>query len=126
MPRERPTGDDVVHVADILRFAREVVEFVRGKTWDDYQSSVALRRMVERSVELIGEAARRVSDEFEAAHPEIPWNRIIVQRHRIAHEYDTLDDAIIWSVATKYVPLLIKQIEPILPPMPPDPDESAP
>jgi len=113
--------DDLVSAADMLRFALEVERFVDGRTWADYQASLELRRMVERSVELIGEAARRVSAEFEGAHPAIPWSKIIRQRHRLAHDYDTLDDAIIWSVATKYVPILIEQLRPIIPPPPPTP-----
>ncbi len=111
MPRKH---DDIVLLADMLTFAQEVVEFVYGKSWEEYESDTQLRRAVERSVELIGEAARRISSEFEQNHPDIPWNKIIVQRHRIAHEYDVLDDGIIWSVAIKYVPELITQITPII------------
>lgn len=111
MPHKR---DDIVILADMLAFAREVVEFVDGKSWEEYESDIKLRRAVERSVELIGEAARRISREFEENHADIPWNKIIVQRHRLAHEYDVLDDGIIWSVAIKYVPELITQIKPIV------------
>lgn len=111
MPHKR---DDIVILADMLTFAQEVVDFVDGKSWDEYESDTQLRRAVERSVELIGEAARRISREFENSHPDIPWNKIIVQRHRLAHEYDVLDDGIIWSVAIKYVPELITQITPII------------
>lgn len=92
MPRNQ---DDIVALSDMLTFAREVVSFVDGKSWGEYENDIRLRRAVERSVELIGEATRRVSREFEKHHPEIPWNKIIVQRHRIAHEYDALDDGII-------------------------------
>lgn len=113
---------DIVALSDMLTFAKEVVIFVDGKSWEDYESDIRLRRAVERSVELIGEAARRVSREFEKNHAEIPWNKIIVQRHRIAHEYDALDDGIIWSVAIKYVPELITQIEPIISKFDPESD----
>ena len=103
---------------DMLEAAREVVEFVSGKTWTDYQSSKQLRRSVERSVEIIGEAARHVSRPCQEAHPEIPWATIIPQRHRLAHEYDRIDDGIIWSVATRHVPVLVEQLVAILPPDP--------
>ncbi len=123
MPRKR---DDNVLLMDMLTFALEVQAFVEGKTWDEYESDILLRRAVERSVELIGEAARKISSEFEESHPEIPWNKIIVQRHRIAHEYDRLDDGIIWSVAMKYIPELIRQIQSILPQPPQIEDEYTP
>lgn len=103
---------------DMLEAAREVVEFVSGKTWTDYQSSKQLRRSVERSVEIIGEAARHGSRPCQEAHPEIPWAKIIPQRHRLAHEYDRIDDGIIWSVATRHVPVLVEQLVAILPPDP--------
>jgi uncharacterized protein with HEPN domain len=119
MPRER---SDDVYLADMLRFAREASEFVSGRTWDEFLSDLLFRRAVERSVSLVGEAAKKVSTEFEEAHPEIPWNRIIVQRHRIVHEYDLIDESIIWSVATVHVPVLIEQLERLLPPPPQDPE----
>lgn len=115
MPHER---SDLVHLADMLRFAKEVRAFTADRTFQQYQDDIFFRRAVERSVQLIGEAAKRVSRQFEDDHPEIPWNRIIVQRHRIVHEYDRIDDGIIWSVAQKYVPILIEQLEAILPPPP--------
>jgi uncharacterized protein with HEPN domain len=117
MPRK--DKDDIAFLRDMLSAAREVVEFSAGRTWADYQSDKALRRCVERSIELVGEAARHISDECQAAHPEIPWNKIIPQRHRLAHDYDTIDDSIIWSVAVKYIPPLIVQLEATLPPDPP-------
>lgn len=103
----------------MLEAAREVVEFAAGKTWADYQASTQLRRSIERSIEIIGEAARRVTLDCQSKHPEIPWARIIPTRHRLAHEYDRLDDSIVWSIATKHVPALIPQLVAILPPDPP-------
>ena len=123
MPRKR---DDHVLLMDMLTFALEVRAFVEGKTFADYEADVLFRRAVERSVELIGEAARKVSTDFEHQHPQIPWNKIIVQRHRIAHEYDRLDDGIIWSVAIKYIPELIEQVQAILPQPPQLPDDNTP
>ena len=57
-----------------------------------------LRGAVERHLEIIGEAANRVSPDFQANHPEIPWRRIIAQRHVIAHEYGEIKHELIWKV----------------------------
>lgn len=113
-----PNRRDDAHLWDMLEAAREVAQFVKGRTWSDYESDVMLRRSVERSIEIIGEAARRVSQEFRAAHPEIPWTKIVGQRHRLAHEYDEISDATIWRVATVHVPALVHPLEGILPPAP--------
>lgn len=120
----RPDGyDDIASMRDMLGAAREVVQFTAGRSWSDYQHDVQLRRSVERSVEITGEAARRVSAATQSKHPQIPWAKIIPSRHRLAHEYDAIDDGIVWSIATKYAPVLIAQLEAILPPDPaPDQD----
>src|SRR5258706_4627513 len=57
---------------------------------------------------------------FRSAHPQIPWAPIMAQRHRLAHEYDKIKNELIWDVATAHVPKLIQQIEPLIPPLPPD------
>ena len=57
---------------EMLSAAREVAFFVQSRSWEDYQSDLMLRRAVERSVEIIGEATRRVSDPFKYSHPSIP------------------------------------------------------
>jgi len=67
-------------------------------------------------LENIGEAARKVSDETRAAHPEIPWPQIIGLRHRIAHDYFRLDLVRMWEIVQHDVPALIEMIKPLVPP----------
>ena len=62
-------------------------------------------------IEIIGEAARNVSDEVKRAHPEIPWRRIISQRNVLAHEYGEIKQERIWRVASEGIPVLIAQLE---------------
>jgi uncharacterized protein with HEPN domain len=73
----------------------------------------------ERCIEIIGEAARRVSAPCRQDHPEIPWLAIISQRNVIAHEYDSIKQDRMWEVATVHIPQLIALIEPLLPPLDP-------
>ncbi len=116
----RPDERDAALLWDMLRHAREVADFVRGKTLVDYQTDVLLRRAVERSVSIVGEAANKVSKEFRAVHPDVPWRVIAAQRHMLVHEYQRIIDDKIWRVATVYVPALIILIEPLVPPTPSD------
>lgn len=118
----RPEERDAALLWDMLRHGREVVAFVEGKTYQDYLNDVLLRRAVERSVQIVGEAAARVSREFREAHPQIPWRPITAQRHILVHEYDEIHDDKIWRVATEYVPALLELLEPLLPPEPDDPE----
>jgi len=76
---------------------------------------------VERLIEIIGEACRKVSVQTRNQHPEIPWAGIQAQRHVLAHEYGWIDYDKIWRVATIHVPALVRQLEPIVPDPPDDP-----
>ncbi len=75
---------------------------------------------MERNLRIIGEAARRISEELKQEHPEIPWRKIIAQRNVLIHEYDDIDYREIWQVVTFHLPRLIDQIRPLIPPLPPD------
>ena len=113
MPRD-PDRDDLAYVLDMLGAAKAVVQFVSGKSLDDYVGDLFLRSAVERQIEIIGEAARGISAEFQANHTEIPWRPIIAQRHVLAHDYGEILDERIWRVAVEYIPPLIQQLESIL------------
>lgn len=121
MPRSPKPKDDLAFLWDMLESARTVQELVAGKTFGDYQRSKILRLAVERSVEIIGEAARNISDARQTQHPEIPWQAIVAQRHVLAHEYAEIKDEKIWRVATMHIPELVRLIEPILEANPPPP-----
>ena len=73
--------------------------------------------LLERAIEIIGEAAARVSQRFRARHSEIPWTQIIGLRNVIVHQYGDVDYEIIWQVAKHDVPDLRAQIERIIPPV---------
>ena len=85
MPR-KPPKDDAIYLADMLTAARAVVGFIADKSLANYRGDLLLRSAVERQIEIIGEAARKVSRERRDSLPEIPWQGIIVQRHVLAHE----------------------------------------
>lgn len=105
-----PEDRDAAYLRDIFDAGAKIERFVRGKTLDDYRADELLRSGVERQIEIIGEAARRLSEPFRAAHSEIPWRPIIAQRHILAHEYGEIEDDLIWRVATVHVPVLHNQI----------------
>src|SRR5689334_21755001 len=122
MPREGRPVDDAAYLLDMLEAGRAVTRFIAGKTLSDYQADELLRSATERKIEIIGEAARRLSRPFTDANPAVPWRQIMGARHVPAHDYDTVDHSIVWRIATVYVPQLITQIELLLPPPPADPE----
>jgi uncharacterized protein with HEPN domain len=122
MPRDPRPVNDAAYLLDMLEAARAVVRFLADKSLEQYQQDELLRSAVERKVEIIGEAARRLSAAFTDSHPAVPWRQIMGTRHVLAHDYDTVDHTIVWRIATVYVPALISQIQGLLPPPPPDPE----
>ena len=112
MPR-RNRGD-ASYLADMLTFAREVLTFTKGRSRSDYETDAVLRRAVERATELIGEAASNVSDSTRAAYPEIPWPKIVGQRHVLIHDYGDVDDDLVWNLVELEIPRLASILDRIV------------
>ncbi len=69
---------------------------------------------LKRAIEIIGEGASKLSDEFQTAHPEIPWTDIIGMRHRLIHAYFDINLGIVWTTVDARLPALITQLESLL------------
>jgi uncharacterized protein with HEPN domain len=116
----RPDRGDPAYLQDMLDAGEAIVRYVAGKSREDYDSNEMLRDAVERRIEIFGEAARRLSSPLMAAHPEIPWRKIMGTRHILAHDYDTVDPDMVWRIATQHIPEALVQIRPLIPPPPPE------
>ncbi|MCL4474217.1 MAG: DUF86 domain-containing protein [Actinobacteria bacterium] len=113
LPEER----DAAYLWDMVEAAKEVSEMVSGVSLTDFLENRVLRRATERSIEIIGEAAARVSGPFKETHPQISWRQIIGQRNIIVHEYGQIDYEMLFQTAVKDIPEPITAIEPFLPPI---------
>jgi len=107
---------DAAYLLDMLIAARRARDFARELSWDGFQRSALHQHAIAKALENIGEAARKISDETKASHPEIPWPQIIAMRHRIAHDYFRLDPLRIWEIVQVDLPALIPALEPLVPP----------
>jgi uncharacterized protein with HEPN domain len=112
-PRER----DNASLWDMREAARLIASFLNGVSYADYEKNLMLRSALERQLEIIGEAARRVSPEFQQAHPEIAWRNITGLRNILAHEYGEIKVDRIWFIATTNVVELIRLLDPLIPPI---------
>jgi uncharacterized protein with HEPN domain len=79
---------------------------IRGKTLEDFSQNWLLRHGVQRGVEIISEAARRIPSELQATQPQIPWAQIAGIGNVLRHEYHRVSDAVIWNVVREYLPPL--------------------
>ena len=111
--------DDLVYVGHMLDLARSIVNKVAGKPQSEFNADENLRLALVHLIQTFGEAARRVSSEFQDAHPEVPWKEIVGMRHKVVHDYLYVNYRIVWSVATTDLPALLPELERIAPPEPP-------
>ncbi len=114
----RPSDRDAACLWDMREAARNVADFISNKTFEEYQGDLLLSSATERQVEIIGEAANRVSIEFQNGHPKIPWRKIIGQRNVLAHEYRDIAPGLIWVLATVHIRELAELLDPLVPEAP--------
>ncbi|NPV08592.1 MAG: DUF86 domain-containing protein [Anaerolineae bacterium] len=115
---------DAVYLHHMLDAAREIDSFLAGVSEALFYQNRMLQSAVAHQLQVIGEAARQVSREFQAEHPEVPWSDIIGTRHRIVHDYLNVDLAVVWSVTQEDLPALRGQLATILSSLESDPDAS--
>ena len=120
-----PNESDASLLWDTLRSAREVVAFTDGVSREAYLEDLMRQRAVERSIEIVGEAARGLSKPLRDAYPEIEWRPIMATRHILAHDYATVSPSLVWRIAVVHVPALIPMLEAILPDEPREDTRSA-
>lgn len=93
---------------------QEVVSLTRNKSHDDLTKDRVLNLALTRLLEVLGEAATRVPEEIRKKYPELPWQQIIGLRNRLIHAYDQVDLEILWEIVSQDLPLLSKQLDPII------------
>jgi uncharacterized protein with HEPN domain len=106
-----PDTKDMGRLWDMLDAARTAVEFTKGLRFEDLLKDRKTRNAVERNLEIIGEAARRVSSGTRERHPDIPWRAMIGLRNVLAHEYGEVRYEVLLSIIGSKLPPLIKQLE---------------
>lgn len=94
----------------MLDYSEKAVTLSRGRKRNDLDEDLTFNLALTRLIEIIGEAANRVPEEFQEDHPEIPWMEIVGMRNRLIHGYDEVDFDFLWRVVRNDLPRLIKQL----------------
>jgi len=102
----------------MLEAAREASGFARDHTRVDLESNRLLGFGLVKLIEIIGEAAAKITREFQEAHPEVPWWSIVGMRHVLVHDYDRIDLDMAWEVLATDLPALVDALEPLVTPGP--------
>lgn len=95
---------DAVFLGHMLSAMGRLSQLMARTDQDTFAGDWVIQDAVIRELEILGEAAGRVSDDFVAAHPEIPWREITGIRHKLIHDYFVVDLGIVWRTATVNVP----------------------
>jgi len=108
--------DNEVRLRHMLDHAQEALSMVSGKQRQDLTKNRILELALVRLIEIIGEAAGRVSSEGQNKYSSIPWTQIIGMRNRLVHGYDQVDLDVLWDTMEFDLPPLIAELEKILEP----------
>lgn len=102
--------EDRVRLLHMIEAAESVAQFVAGRSPDDLDRDRMLLFAVIHAVEILGEAASKVSSETRAGAPEVPWGAIVSMRNRLIHGYFDINKTIVWKTATVEIPALVPQL----------------
>jgi uncharacterized protein with HEPN domain len=105
---------DIVRLQHMVDSAKEAISFVAGRSKTDLETDRALALALVKSIEIVGEAASKVSRELTSQSPEIPWADIIAMRNRLIHSYFDVNLDIVWQTVTVELPPLVSQIQTLL------------
>jgi uncharacterized protein with HEPN domain len=106
--------DDDQRLRDMRDAAQAAIRVLGDRSAAELEATEALALAVPHAVEIVGEAASRVSRSFCEAHPEIAWSEVTGMRHRIVHDYFAVDYQRLWDTVHSDLPPLIEQLERIL------------
>lgn len=110
-----PDRSDRLYLSDILDAASAIEDFVRGLDYNLFVKDRKTRSAVVRELEVIGEAAGRISNELKTLHSDLDWRTLKDFRNILAHEYFGIDNEIVWEIATEKLAPLKKRVVEILP-----------
>ena len=96
--------DDTIFVKHIFDAIRKIERYTDGVTYASFRKNEILVDAVIRQLQVIGEAARKVSDDFKKQHEEIPWKYMIGMRNYIIHQYFGIDEKIIYETCIIDIP----------------------
>ena len=101
---------------DMLIAARKAVGFTSGLSRQEFIEDEPMQHASIRLIQIVGEAARKVSTDRREQLPDIQWDQIIGMRHRLVHDYFHVNVDLVWQVLQAHLPELVTLLEAVVPP----------
>ena len=106
--------DDITYLEHILDRANKIIQFTQDMTESNFLEDEKTQSAVIRELEVIGEATKRISDNYKNNHTEIPWKLMAGMRDVLIHDYEGVDPYTVWDTIQQNIPILIEQIKKLL------------
>ena len=100
-------------VCDIKEAIERIISYTTGFSYDDFSKDIKTQDAVVRNLEIVGEAAKNLSNEFTKANSDIPWKKLAGVRDRLIHHYFGINLDIVWSIVKDEMPSLIIEFKKI-------------
>ena len=101
-----PKRESYDYISDILDAMSKAQKFLQGVSYESFLRDDKTQAAVEREIEIIGEAAGNIPNSIHKKYPEIPWQKIIGMRNKLAHEYFGVRIMIVWNVVKEDIPVI--------------------
>ena len=107
----REANKNIIRLEHIVQAIERIKRYTLGKRFDDLVKDDMMYYAVVKNIEIIGEAANLLTNEFKSEHPDTQWKLITGMRNYIVHEYFQVDNTVIWDVIQNDLPYLEAQIK---------------
>lgn len=98
----------------IVEAAEHIADFIRGVSKEDFMADYEKQSAVVKQIEIIGEAAGKLTPEFTKRYNEVDWPKVVGMRHKMIHDYFDIDVNIVWTTAVEDSPFLREAVQKIL------------
>ncbi len=102
------------YLQDIIDSINDIESFTKNMTYEDFTKDRKTINAIIRSIEVIGEAAKKIPKSIRDKHPDVPWKKMAGMRDKMIHEYFGMDVGILWKVVKENIPPLKPLIEDVL------------